>query len=64
MSNVRLLVQSYPGLAEIVLPDHRRILAVIRALQPAGAERAMREHLEHARQIRVESIPQQTDERS
>ena len=38
----------------MTLPDHRKIIAMVNARDPDGAEQAMRDHLDHAFQIMQE----------
>ena len=59
MQEVRRLVHRHPGLYQIVMPDHRRIMERVIAKDPEGARRAMWEHLEHARRIQEEVLAQQ-----
>jgi GntR family transcriptional repressor for pyruvate dehydrogenase complex len=54
--SVRKLVQNYPHLADVVIPDHIRIFECIQARDPAGARQAMLNHLEHARQIQKDYL--------
>jgi len=51
MREVRLAVSNVPGLYERSLNDHRILLAQIKTGDAPGARQAMREHLQHARQI-------------
>jgi DNA-binding FadR family transcriptional regulator len=56
MENVRQLVQNYPKLEEVVIPDHLEIYESIRSRNPNGARQAMLKHLEHARRIQQEYL--------
>ena len=56
MDNVRLMIQNYPKLSDVVIPDHRKIFEYIKSRDPEGARKAMHEHLEHARQIQEEYL--------
>jgi GntR family transcriptional repressor for pyruvate dehydrogenase complex len=62
MQEVRLLVHRHPHLYQIVMPDHRCLMERVIAKDPEGARQAMREHLEHARQIQEEVLAQQDKE--
>jgi GntR family transcriptional repressor for pyruvate dehydrogenase complex len=59
LDRVRIEVHRHPRLHEIVLPDHRRIVAQIAAHDVEGARAAIRAHLEHARRIQEEVLTQQ-----
>lgn len=51
MAEIRLKVARYPKFDTIVLDDHTRILASIRAHDANAAREAMQDHLVHAREI-------------
>ncbi len=51
MQEVRQLVATQPGLPQVVIPYHRRILARVVARDGRGARREMRAHLEQARRV-------------
>ncbi|MDI7276074.1 MAG: FadR/GntR family transcriptional regulator [Anaerolineae bacterium] len=59
MREVRQLVATQPGLAEMVLPYHRRLLERVIAGDARGARREMREHLEQARSVQEAALRQQ-----
>ncbi|MFB0546196.1 MAG: FadR/GntR family transcriptional regulator [Anaerolineae bacterium] len=61
MQEVRLLVTSYPGLPQQVMPDHRKILDRVIAKDPSGARQAMQEHLERARHIQQVVLMQRNE---
>lgn len=54
--SVRHLVQDYPRLGEVVLPDHIDIYDCVKAKDPVGARKMMLKHLGHARQIQKEYL--------
>ena len=56
MNNVRQMIQDYPKLVDVVLPDHTQIYKCIKSRDPEGAGQAMRTHLEHARRIQGEYL--------
>ncbi len=56
MQEIRSRVQRYSGLAEIVNPDHRRIVERIAARDADGAVEAMRDHLEHAKAVQTKML--------
>jgi len=56
MQEIRSRVLRYPGLAEIVNPDHRRIVDRIAARDEDGAAEAMHDHLEHARAVQTKVL--------
>jgi len=56
MRNVRQMMQHYPGLVDVVIPDHLAIYQSIKSRDPDGARQAMQRHLEHARQIQGEYL--------
>ncbi len=56
MQEIRSRVRRYSGLAEIVNPDHRRIVERIAARDPEGAAEAMYDHLEHAKAVQREVL--------
>jgi len=56
MQEIRRRVHLYSGLAEIVNPDHRRIVERIAARDPDGAAQAMHDHLEHARAVQTKVL--------
>lgn len=58
MQEVRLRVSSYPGIAEVIVPDHHRILNCVVARDGEGARHAMREHIDHAREFQRAVFPQ------
>jgi len=51
MQEIRSRVHRYSGLAEIVNPDHRRIVERLAAHDPEGAAAAMQAHLDHAKAV-------------
>jgi len=56
MAEVRRMVASQPGLPQLVVPQHRRILERVAAGDARGARRAMQEHLEQARHIQQTAL--------
>ena len=62
MQEVRLRVSSYPGIAEVIVPDHYRVLECVAAGDEEGARRAMREHIDHARDFQRAVFSRDTDE--
>lgn len=60
MQEVRLRVSSYPGIAEVIIPDHYRILDYVVAGDEEGARHAMREHIDHAREFQRAVFSQET----
>jgi DNA-binding FadR family transcriptional regulator len=60
MQEVRLRVSSYPGIVEVIVPDHYRVLDCVVAGDEEGARRAMREHIDHARDIQRAVFLQET----
>ncbi len=56
MQEIRSRVHRYSGLAEIVNPDHRRIVERIAARDADGAAEAMRDHLEHAKAVQTKVL--------
>jgi GntR family transcriptional repressor for pyruvate dehydrogenase complex len=59
MDSVRQMIQNYPNLPDVVIPDHRNIFECIKSQDPEGAREAMHEHLEHARRIQEEYLVHQ-----
>ena len=62
MQEVRLRVSSYPGIAEVIVPDHYRVLECVAAGDEEGARRAMREHIDHARDFQRAVFSRDNDE--
>jgi len=62
MQEVRLRVSSYPGVVDVIIPDHYRVLECVMAGDEEGARNAMREHIEHARQFQRAVFLQGTDD--
>jgi GntR family transcriptional repressor for pyruvate dehydrogenase complex len=56
IGNVRQMIQHYPKLVDVVIPDHLAIYECIKSRNPDGARQAMQRHLEHARQIQQEYL--------
>ena len=56
LRNVRQMMQHYPKLADVVIPDHLVIYECIKSRNPDGARQAMQRHLEHARQIQEDYL--------
>jgi GntR family transcriptional repressor for pyruvate dehydrogenase complex len=59
MGSVRQMVEEYPGLYEMVMPDHKNILKEVEAHDAEAAVTAMRTHLEHARRLQQQLIGEQ-----
>ena len=60
IENVRQMIQHYPRLVDVVIPDHLAIYEAIKSRNPDGARQAMQRHLEHARQIQEEYLGSQS----
>jgi DNA-binding FadR family transcriptional regulator len=63
MQGIRSRVHRYSSLAQIVNPDHRRIVERIAARDPEGAAAAMHDHLEHARAVQEEVLKENKGDR-
>jgi GntR family transcriptional repressor for pyruvate dehydrogenase complex len=61
MQAVRLRVNRHPGLYERVMRDHTQIVERVAAKDARGARQAMREHLEHARDIQHAVLQHEDD---
>ncbi len=56
MQEIHSRVHRYPGLVEIVNPDHKRIVDRIAARDEDGAAEAMHDHLEHAKAVQTKML--------
>ncbi|MGC8877613.1 MAG: FadR/GntR family transcriptional regulator [Anaerolineae bacterium] len=62
MQEVRLRVSSYPDIVEVIIPDHYRVLDCVVAGDEEGARRAMREHIDHAREFQRAVFMREADD--